>query len=64
MKDQNVTACIKQHKPNEFYVKRVRGGYFAVIDNYDKSMASLEVSEEAAMKMATELNELRNNQIN
>lgn len=34
MKDQNVTACIKQHKPNEFYVKRVRGGYFAVIDNY------------------------------
>ena len=54
-----MAAYIKQHKSNEFYVKRIRGGYFAVIDNYDKSMASLEVSEEAAIKIAAELNEMR-----
>ena len=52
------TSYMKQHKANEFYVKKSRG-YYIVIDGYDKSMASLEVTEEAANKMAAELNAMR-----
>lgn len=50
-----VTSYMKKHKLNEFYVKKSRG-YYLVIDGYDNSMASLEVTEETANKMAAELN--------
>lgn len=59
-----VTAYIKEHEANEFYVKRIRGGYFAVIDGYDKSAASLEISEADAVRVAAELNEMRNKRMN
>lgn len=51
-------SYMKQHKSNEFYVKKSRGYYF-VIDGYDKSMASLEVTEEDAIRVANELNAMR-----
>lgn len=35
-----------------------------VVDGYDKSMASLEVTEEAANKMAAELNVMRGKRLN
>lgn len=50
---------IKKHSANEFYVKKCRG-YYLVIDGYDKSMASLECTEQAANEMAAKLNEMRN----
>ena len=57
-------AYIKSHKANEFYVKPLRGGkYYAVIDGYDMSTASLEDSREAAERMAAKLNALRNARI-
>ena len=52
-------SFIKTHKLNEFYIKKLRG-YFQVIDGYDKSQASLEITEDAAIKVASELNEMRN----
>lgn len=60
------TTNIKQHKKDEFVVKafKRRGRkYYEVVDTYDMSMASLEDTEEAAVKMAAELNQLRNNRI-
>lgn len=57
------TSYMKNHKANEFYVKKVRG-YYMVVDGYDKSMASLEVTEEAANKMAAELNIMRGKRLN
>lgn len=59
-----VTAYLKEHKASEFYVKRIRGGYFAVIDGYDKSAASLEITEADAVRVAAELNEMRNKRMN
>lgn len=57
-------AYIKSHKANEFYVKPLRGGkYYAVIDGYDKSHASLEDSREAAEQLVAKLNALRNARI-
>lgn len=53
-----VVSYMKQHKSNEFYVKKSRG-YYMVIDGYDKSMASMEITEEDAMRVANELNEMR-----
>lgn len=53
-----VESCMKQHKQNEFYVKKSRG-YYMVIDGYDKSMASMEITEEDAIRVANELNEMR-----
>lgn len=55
---------IKQHKANEFYVKAIRGGYFGVFDGYDKSLESIEMSKEAADRLAQELNEKRNERLN
>ena len=55
---------IKQHKVNEFYVKAIRGGYYGVYDGYDKSLESIEMSKEAADKLAQELNEKRNERLN
>lgn len=55
---------IKKHTKNEFYVKSIRGGYYAVINSYDYSMESLEVSKEDAEKLCRELNELRNKRLN
>lgn len=52
---------IKQHSKNEFYSKKVRGGYYVVIDGYDMSMASLENSKKEAEAMCRKLNEMRNN---
>ena len=49
---------MKQHKSNEFYVKKSRG-YYLVIDGYDKSMASMETTEDDAIRVANELNEMR-----
>lgn len=54
---------MKKHKSNEFYVKKLRG-YYLVIDGYDNSMASLEVTEAAANKMAAELNAMRGKRLN
>lgn len=54
---------MKAHRKNEFYAKRVRGGCYAVIDGYDMSMESLEVSEEAAIALIHKLNQLRNERI-
>ena len=59
-----VTAYIKEHKTNEFYVKRIRGGYFMVVDGYDNSMASLEITKDDAVRVAAELNEMRNKRMN
>ncbi|MCS2971867.1 hypothetical protein NXW91_15625 [Bacteroides fragilis] len=58
-----VTSYMKKHKLNEFYVKKSRG-YYLVIDGYDNSMASLEVTEETANKMAAELNAMRSKRLN
>lgn len=56
-------SYMKQHKVNEFYVKKSRG-YYMVIDGYDMSMVSLEDTEEAANKMAAELNAMRSKRLN
>lgn len=32
MKTKRVEAYMKAHRKNEFYAKRVRGGYYAVIE--------------------------------
>ena len=52
-----VQAYLKNHSKNEFYIKPLKKGYYAVIDGYDKSMASLEISEEAAINKMNELNQ-------
>ena len=57
------TSCKKNHNTNEFYVKKSRG-YYMIIDGYDNSMASLEATEEAANKMAAELNAMRGKRLN
>lgn len=59
-----VQSYLKNHSRNEFYIKPLKKGYYAVIDGYDKSMASLEISEEAALAKAEELNGMRNNRLN
>ena len=59
-----VQSYLKNHSKNEFYVKPVRKGYYAVINGYDKSMESLEVSEAAAIAKAEELNDIRNKRLN
>lgn len=59
-----VTAYLKEHKANEFYVKRIRGGYFMVMDGYDNSMASLEITKDDAERVAAELNEMRDRRMN
>lgn len=58
-----VQAYLKNHSKNEFYVKPIRKGYYAVINGYDKSMESLEISEAAAIAKAEELTEMRNNRL-
>ena len=63
IKDMKVQAYLKNHSKNEFYIKPLRKGYYAVMDGYDKSMASLEISEEAAINKMNELNQLRNGRI-
>lgn len=57
------TSYMKSHKVNEFYIKKSRG-YFMIIDGYDKSMTSLELTEEAANNLAKELNEFRAKRLN
>lgn len=60
------TGYIKQHRKGEFIVKsfKRRGTtYYKVVDTYDMSMASLEDTQEAANKMAAELNKMRNNRL-
>ena len=57
---------IKQHKSDEFVIKTMtRKGvkYYKVIDTYDMSLASLEISEDEANKTAAELNEMRNKRL-
>lgn len=56
-------ATIKKHLKNEFYVKKIRGGYFCIINGYDNSMESLESNEEAAYNLCNKLNEIRNNRL-
>lgn len=58
-----VQSYLKSHSKNEFYVKPIRKGYYAVINGYDKSMESLEVSEDAAIAKAEGLNGMRNNRL-
>lgn len=55
---------MKKHSKNEFYVKAVRGGYFAIINGYDMSLESLETSRERADNECHRLNELRNARLN
>lgn len=50
---------IKTREKNNFYVKKIRGGYWMVIDRYTMGMESLEDSEEAAKALADKLNGLR-----
>lgn len=50
----------KPHTKNEFYVKPIRGGFYAVYDGYDKSVASIEISAKNANKTCQELNRCRN----
>lgn len=59
-----VQSYLKSHSKNEFYVNPIRKGYYAVINGYDKSMESLEVSEAAAIAKAEELNDIRNKRLN
>lgn len=59
-----VQSYLKNHSKNEFYVKPLGKGYYAVINGYDKSTESLEISEAAAIKTANELNEIRNKRLN
>lgn len=57
---------IKQHTANEFVIKPMkRKGqtYYRVIDTYDNSTASLELTAGAAERIAKELNEMRNARI-
>ena len=56
-------SYMKKHKANKFYVKKSRR-YYMVMDGYDKSMASLESTEEAANKMAAKLNAMRGKRFN
>ncbi len=66
MKTENVIAYMKTHRRNEFIIKPLkRRGvvYYQIIDTYDMSQASLEVSEEAALQRAAELNNMRNARI-
>ncbi len=61
------TSYIKKHQKDEFIIKTIkRRGvtYWLVIDTYDQSQASLELSEESAVRMANELNKMRNNRVN
>lgn len=58
-----VYKYLKSHKENEFYVKKCRG-YYLVMDSYDKSLASMEVAEEEAKKVAEQLNKIRNERLN
>ena len=55
---------IKQHTKDEFYVKEIRGGYYGVIDGYDKSLASIEATREGANNECRRLNMLRNTRLN
>ena len=55
---------LKEHKANEFYVKPIRGGYFAVINGYDHSIESLETTKEAAENICKKYNERRNAMLN
>lgn len=60
------TSYIKKHQKDEFIIKTIkRRGvtYWLVIDTYDQSQASLELSEESAVRMANELNKMRNNRV-
>lgn len=49
----------KKVTSDRFYVKPIRGGYYAIINRLDHSTETLEVSKEAAEKLAAELNSLR-----
>lgn len=56
----------KKHTTNEFYVRPIVGRgrtYYQVIDGYDLSQASLEITEESANKMAAKLNAMRNERL-
>ena len=63
IKAMKVDKYLKSHKANEFYVKKCRG-YYLVMDNYDKSLASMEVTEEEAKNVAEQLNKIRNERLN
>jgi len=56
-------ATIKKHSKNEFYVKKIRGGFFCIINGYDNSMESIESMEEAAYNLCNKLNEMRNKRL-
>lgn len=56
MKTMNYEKAVKGER---FYVKPIRGGYWAVMNRLDMSMESLEMSKEKAEKLADELNGLR-----
>lgn len=62
IKAMKVEKYLKGHKANEFYVKKCRG-YYLVMDSYDKSLASMEVTEEEAKKVAEQLNNIRNERL-
>lgn len=63
IKAMKVEKYLKGHKANEFYVKKCRG-YYLVMDSYDKSLASMEVTEEEVNKVAEQLNNIRNERLN
>lgn len=44
---------------DRFYIKPIRGGYWAVMNKLDKSRESLCITKEEAENLASELNALR-----
>lgn len=53
----NAIGYIKKREKDNFYVQKVRGGYWMVIDRYTMGMESLEESEEKAKALAERLNQ-------
>ena len=56
-------AFVKKHQRNEFYVKPIPGCYYGVFDGYDKSLASVEATQEDADTLCCRLNQARNNRL-
>lgn len=49
------TLIKREGERKGYTIKAIRGGYFAVISNYDHSMSSMELSYEAALNTKMQL---------
>lgn len=52
------TIEIRENDRKGYTIKAIRGGYFAVISNYDHSTSSIEMSMDAAIATKNELEQL------